>query len=649
MLTSFSEFKFYQSYRIPVEHSDGLRFVASIDHPIDGEKYIDDAKLVDISISGLGFQTEERISVGSHITFNLFFKRHQLELSGNVVRAFTKCVTDQKIIYGIELDEEKKLNRFLEQYILSFNPERLKECLIQLALKERYTDASEGFEMFSLLLSLFKDITYFGDKEGFLETMLEEVVRILNATRASIFLINADTNELEAVSALGVPKDQLKFDYRLGIAGSVFTTGVALNIDTSRDSSRFNEFFDRQFNFETRSIICYPIQNREDKIVGVIEVINKRNQDRFTIEDEKTMKVMALVFSSVFHNFNPMSESSKIRRFSKPFDRKHAIIGKTTHINSLRNTILKVKDLDSSVLISGENGVGKTLFAKIIHHEGQRGLKPFEIIDCGGKDERVLQQNLWGSDEKPSALERCQGGTILFKDISKLSLDDQKKLKQVFKNKGLPNSKYTLDIRVMATSVDDLSKMSIDGGFDPELLDHVSKAFINIDPLRKRQNDIPDLIDYFLKLECKKQGLLLKNFSPRVMNKFIEYEWPGNIRELKTCVERAVLYNPKTHIITDLDLENSTTPLISNSGNSSKFGELPFVNNHHINLKDRLAIIEKEMILGEIKRNNGNKSKAAKEMGISREALRKKLLNADKIIEALESNSSKKVQLKKVA
>ena len=120
MLTSFSEFKFYQSYRIPVEHSDGLRFVASIDHPIDGEKYIDDAKLVDISISGLGFQTEERISVGSYITFNLFFKRHQLELSGNVVRAFTKCVTDQKIIYGIELDEEKKLNRFLRAIYLKF-------------------------------------------------------------------------------------------------------------------------------------------------------------------------------------------------------------------------------------------------------------------------------------------------------------------------------------------------------------------------------------------------------------------------------------------------------------------------------------------------------------------------------------------------
>src|SRR5690606_9066374 len=98
-------------------------------------------------------------------------------------------------------------------------------------LKERYAKASDGLEMFSLLLSLFKDITHYGDKEGFLESMLEEVVRIMNATRASIFLINPDTNELEAVCALGVEKQQLKFDYRLGIAGSVFTTGVALNID----------------------------------------------------------------------------------------------------------------------------------------------------------------------------------------------------------------------------------------------------------------------------------------------------------------------------------------------------------------------------------------------------------------------------------
>ena len=322
---------------------------------------------------------------------------------------------------------------------------------------------------------------------------------------ASIFLINPDTNELEAVAALGVPKEELKFDYRLGIAGSVFTTGIALNIEIKKDKSRFNDAFDKQFNFHTKSIICYPIHNREEKVVGVIEIINKRNQDRFTIEDEKTMKVLSLVFSSVFHKYNPISETSQIRRFSRPFNRKHAIIGKTPHINSLRSTIIKVKDLESSVLIHGEKGVGKTLFAKILHHEGQRGLKPFEFIDCTEKDQDLLSLSLWGNQNEPSKLEKCQGGTIFFHEISKLSAADQKKLRMVFKNRNLPDSKFTIDVRVMASTSEDLNFKAQNGEFDPELLDLISRAYINIEPLRKRRDDIPALVEYFLKLECKKQ------------------------------------------------------------------------------------------------------------------------------------------------
>ena len=176
----------------------------------------------------------------------------------------------------------------------------------------------------------------------------------------------------------------------VGIAGSVFTTGVALNIDTVHDSTRFNEAFDKKLGFETRSIICHPIHNREDKIIGVIEVLNKRNEDRFTIEDEKIMKVLSLIFSSVFYNFTPMSEKSTIRRFSGPFDRKNALIGRVPHVASLRSTIVKLKDIEAPVLIYGEKGVGKSLYAKILHVEGQRGLKPFEVIYCEDKDQEAV-------------------------------------------------------------------------------------------------------------------------------------------------------------------------------------------------------------------------------------------------------------------
>lgn len=647
MLASFSEFKFYQSFRIPVEEADDLRFLVQMSRDRGPEFYIDDAKLIDISLTGLGFSTAERISVGQEITISLQYKKHHLDLTGKVVRAFSQTLDDQKIIYGIELEEEKSISKFLEHYIMGFSSERLKDCLVDAAIKERYTKATDGFEIFSLLLSLFKDITHFGDKEGFIESMLEEVIRILNAQRASLFLINPETNELEAICALGIRKEQLKFDYRVGIAGSVFTTGVALNIDTIHDNTRFNEHFDKKFGYETKSIICHPIHNREDKIIGVIEVLNKRNEDRFTIEDEKTMKVLSLIFSSVFYNFTPMSDKSLVRRFSNPFDRKNALIGKVPHVASLRSTITKLKDIEAPVLIHGERGVGKSLYSKILHVEGQRGLKPFEVIHCADKDQHAVGQALFGPDEASCKLITCQGGTVQLHEIWALSMPLQKKLMQVFKDKHIPDTKFSMDVRIVATTTRDLGVLVASGDFDRELYEYISKATVFIEPLRRRGDDIELLCDYFLKSECKKQGLLLKSFAPKLLEKLKKYDWPGNVKELRLCVERAVLYNPKAHVITDIEIEDSASPLVDLSEKKRMFGDLPFVSDHNISLKDRLSLVEREMIHSEIRRCNGNKSKAAKAMGISREALRKKLLMSTDILKSLNLSEDERMKFQK--
>ena len=648
MLASFSEFKFYQSFRIPVEEADDLRFLVQMAREKGGqEEYINDAKLLDISLTGLGFATAERISVGREITISLQFKKHHIDLVGKVVRAFSQTLDDHKIIYGIEIEEEKAIAKFLETFILGFSSERLKNCLVDSAIKERYTKATDGFEIFSLLLSLFKDITHFGDKEGFIESMLDEVIRILNAQRASLFLINPETNELEAVCALGIRKEQLKFDYRVGIAGSVFTTGVALNIDTIHDSTRFNEAFDMKFGFETKSIICHPIHNREDKIIGVIEVLNKRNEDRFSIEDEKTMKVLSLIFSSVFYNFTPMSDKSLIRRFSNPFDRKNAFIGRVPHVASLRSTIMKLKDIEAPVLIYGERGVGKSLYSKILHFEGQRGLKGFETINCTNKDQDFVGRELFGPDEKDCKLITCQGGTVQLHEIWALSLKHQKMLLETIKSRHIPDTKFSLDVRIVATTTRDLGLLVSTGDFDTELYECISKATVFIEPLRRRGDDVEMLCDYFLKIECKKEGLLLKSFAPKLMEKLKKYDWPGNVKELKLCVERAVLYNPKSHVITDIEIDDSASPLVDLSEKKRMFGDLPFVSNHNIALKDRMSLVEREMIHNEIRRCNGNKSKAAKEMGISREALRKKLLMSTDILRSLNLSEEERMKFLK--
>src|SRR5690606_21585409 len=173
---------------------------------------------------------------------------------------------------------------------------------------------------------------------------------------------------------------------------------------------RFSEDMDKVTGFDTRSVICSPITNREDKIIGVIEVLNKRNEDRFTVEDEKTMKVLALILSSVFHHYSPMSEKSLIRRFSTPYDREYAWIGRSPQPPEIRKAIVRLKDIDSPLLVAGEPGVGKKLFGRIVHNEGKRRLAPFVVISCKGVDEVTMAEELFGTPEKKSKLEECVGG-----------------------------------------------------------------------------------------------------------------------------------------------------------------------------------------------------------------------------------------------
>jgi Nif-specific regulatory protein len=653
MLTSFSEFKYYQSFRVPVESRDDVQFLVEYENEAGRFEFVEKVKLMDVSMTGIGFTTSFPMPVATVLRCSLQFKRLRFDFGASIVRAFrdVKNPDSESMSYGAELDVEDYTNmkRFIEQYIQSLPPERLKESLIQLALTQHYASEKEGFEMFSLLLSLFKDITQFGNKEKFVESMLEEIVRILNGQRASVFLINTDTNELEAVAALGIDKELLKFDYRKGIAGSVFTTGVSLNIDTKTDKVRFSKEIDKMTGFDTRSIICSPISNREDKIIGVIEVLNKRNEERFTVEDEKTMKVLALILSSVFHNYSPISERSLIRRFSTPYDREFAWIGRSSQTAELRKAIVRLKDIDSPLMIQGESGVGKKLFARIVHNEGKRGLAPYIMINCKGVDPDQLEAEIFGGNGAKSKLEECVGGTVVFEEISFMPLNLQQKLIHVLNDRRISGSHISLDFRSIFTSSKNLSLLlEEEGAINPELYKFMFSSEVHIDPLRKRPQDIDDLITFYLKRECKKQGLLLKEFTDSAKEQLLSYSWPGNVNELEKAIEKAVLYNPKAHMIADLGSKSS--PIIDISKSSSCMLEsIPHADDPSIPLKDRVALVEREMILSEIKRHRGNKSKAAASMGISREALRKKMLMSDEILEQLKPEKSDQQTEKKVA
>jgi Nif-specific regulatory protein len=176
-----------------------------------------------------------------------------------------------------------------------------------------------------------------------------------------------------------------------------------------------------------------------------------------------------------------------------------------------------------------------------------------------------------------------------------------------------------------------------EGAFNTDLYSYMCSSEVNIDPLRKRPSDVQDLLDYFLKKECRKQGLLLKEFSDVVKEQLMSYSWNGNVLELEKAVEKAVLYNPKGHIITDLGSRSSPIIDVTKASNTM-LENIPHADNPSVPLKDRVALVERELIIAEIKRHKGNKSKAATAMGISREALRKKMLISDEILETLKNS-----------
>jgi two-component system response regulator HydG len=641
MLTSLSEFKYYQSFRVPVESRDDVMFIVEKENDQGKMEQIAKVKLQDVSMTGLGFLTEERISTGDQIRCSIQFRRFRHEFSAFIVRAFKfrgDTQDNQMMSYGAELEKDDfpAMKKFIEQYVGTLPPERLKDSLMQLALTERFTSAEEGFEMFSLLLSLFKDITEFGNKEKFIESMLEEITRILNAQRASIFLINTDTNELEAVAALGIEKEKLKFDYRKGIAGSVFTTGITLNIDCKTDKVRFSEEVDRLTGYQTKSIICSPIHNREDKIIGVIEILNKRNEDRFTEEDEKTMKVLTLICSSVFHNYNPVSERSLIRRFSTPHDRTYAWVGRSPQTTEIRKAIIKVKDIDSPLFIKGESGTGKKLLARIVHSEGKRGLKKFLVFDCRGITKDEQESKIFGKNGAQGLLEEAAGGTVALAEIEHLHLELQSKLYSTMQAKRIEGSTISLDVRLIFTSSQEAEKLTHEGKLHPGLAQHLLSSLIQIDPLRKRKGDLEELVSYFMRKECRRQGFLLKEFSPYLKEQLLKYTWPGNATEMEKVIERAVLYNPKTHIITDFG--NHSIPVLDPAKqNSCQLDHIPYAEDTSLPLRDRMILIEKELVLAEIRRQNDNKSQAAIALGISREALRKKLILAEEVMSQIQT------------
>ena len=363
----------------------------------------------------------------------------------------------------------------------------------------------------------------------------------------------------------------------------------------------------------------------------IVEAVDNLKRMR-TTEGDHFKELIELVSEEVltFHQEITKREE-RIQELNSELGEKyryHNMVGKSKKMQFIYNLLQKISNSESSVFIQGENGTGKELVAKAIHFSSPRKDRGFLAINCSAFNDNLLDSELFGHvkgaftgaiKDKKGFFEQANGGTLFMDEIGDTSLSMQVKLLRVLQEGtylpvGSSQSKKT-DVRIICATNRNIKEMMAKGEFREDLFYRINVINVPLPPLRDRTEDIPLLMDHFLQKKCGEAGKPLKIISKKCLEKMLDYKWPGNVRELENEVERMVVLSGEEKTITP-DLLSPKIMDYGQNGESHNKGL-----NTNGNLKDALEELESIMIREGLRRCNFNKSKLAKELGISRASL----------------------------
>ncbi|MBM2814992.1 MAG: two component, sigma54 specific, transcriptional regulator, Fis family [Ignavibacteria bacterium] len=299
----------------------------------------------------------------------------------------------------------------------------------------------------------------------------------------------------------------------------------------------------------------------------------------------------------------------------------YGLLANSDSMNDVFRTIKKVASSFANILITGESGTGKELVARAIHYSSNRSTAPFVPVNCGGIPETLLESELFGyvkgaftgaRETRAGFFQTADGGTIFLDEISETSNAMQVKLLRVLQEKEVcmvgANRQIKVDIRILAATNKDLSESVKTGAFREDLFFRLNVININLPPLREREGDILILANHFAQKYAKECGRVTPHFSEKAMDTLLNYSWPGNVRELQNVIQRLVLLS-EGDIIDVPDF-----PSLMRYSIKKELG-----------INKTLKQVETEYIRTVLESVNGNKSAAAKILGIDRKTLRDNL------------------------
>jgi Nif-specific regulatory protein len=477
------------------------------------------------------------------------------------------------------------------------------------------------------LLNVSKIINSSLDLDNVLDQIITLTSKILNTEASSLLLIDEPTNKLIFKTAAGAKAEEVsQFTLKIGegIAGWVAENGEPLLVNDVTKEKRFRRSISESIDFPTKSILCVPLILK-NKIIGVVEVINKTN-GLFNDSDIQLLSGVAeqavLAIENARRHFVLGQENRSLKEALA--ERPEFIGTKSKSTQDLIKLADRVSQTDSTLLLSGETGSGKELVAQMIHNKSKRKANPFTCVTCAILTETILESELFGHEKgsftgavtkKIGKFELAHKGTVFLDEISSIPLSTQTKLLRVLQEREFERvggaEVIKVDIRVIAATNENLQELINEGKFREDLYYRLKVIEIPVPPLRERKEDIPEIAQYFLAKYSKEMDRKVDKIDSSAMQLLTEYAWPGNIRELKNVIERAVVLGVGDTLLPDhlpLEIQNKSTQI-------------------KINTNKGMTLFEMEKWYTEevLKSTGGNKSQAAKQLGISRNRLDRKL------------------------
>jgi len=387
-----------------------------------------------------------------------------------------------------------------------------------------------------------------------------------------------------------------------------------------------------------QSILGVPLWEGED-IRGVIQVDNRASSAMFKERDLEVLLVLAglgtlAIENARLHQRLRLAEEQARgeARFLKNSEEKRRAptpIGQSPAMREVLRQVEKVQATRATVCIEGETGTGKELIASLIHYQSPRRDKLFVAQNCAAVPENLLESELFGhkkgaftnaDSDKKGLFEVADGGTLFLDEIAETSLGLQAKLLRVLQESEIrpvgATQSRKVDVRIVCATNRSLEKEVAEGRFRQDLYYRLKVFPLRLPPLRERRDDVPLLAEYFLKKYTQELKKPISGFTPDTLSQLASYNWPGNVRELENEVQRLCIQVEPDHFI---------TPDLLAPHMRQAEGVVDRIAPKKGPLKDMLEEVERFLILQCLKEHDGNKTRAAEALGITREGLHKKL------------------------